>query len=71
MIRALYQLLTELVEKVLDTVTLNRLKRHPVNTRSTFVGFYQPIGFLERLLFAHVDIQSSEAPRRFSLRLDV
>src|SRR5262245_16699278 len=65
------QLLTKLFEKSLQSVRFNKLKRHPVNSRSSIIRLCQPIRFAESLSFANVNKQPPKAPRPFGLRLDV
>jgi hypothetical protein len=65
------QFVPELREESVHARDFNRLERHPVHTRGAVVGFGQRVRGAERFQFADVNVQAPEAPRRFSLRLDV
>src|SRR5712691_3966366 len=70
-IPAVDQFVPKLREESVHTRPFDGLERHPVDTRGPVVGFCQRVRGAERFQFADVNVQAPEAPRRFSLRLDV
>jgi hypothetical protein len=65
------QFAPNLLKEVVHSAFFDRVKRNPVNARSSVVLLRHRIGFVQRLHFADMDVQSPEAMRWFSLRLDV
>jgi site-specific DNA recombinase len=65
------KLLAELFHELIHSLCLDCLERHPVNPWSAVVLLGQPVSRKKRLALADVPVQPPEAPRRFSLRLDV
>src|SRR5438128_7948195 len=65
------QFVPELREEGVHTRVFDGLERHPVDTWGAVVGFRQRVRGAERFQFADMNVQAPEAPRRFSLRLDV
>src|SRR5215468_5291391 len=61
-IRAGDQCVLELLEEYLDSIGLERLKRHPINPWSAVVLFGQSISFAERVQLADMDVQAAETP---------
>src|SRR5215813_12985622 len=57
--------------KPLHSTFFDGLERDSVYSRRPVVFFRHPVGFVERLPFADVDVKSPETPGWFRLRLDV
>ncbi len=65
------QFVPQLREELVHARRFDGLERHSVSARSAVVFFGHRVCRAKRVLFADVDVQAPEAPRRVSLRLGV
>src|SRR6266852_2423227 len=65
------QFVSDLLKETFLSAFFDGLERDPVDSWSPVVLLCHQIGFVKRLRFADVDVESPEAPGWFSLRLDV
>src|SRR5215469_1385637 len=65
------QFVPYLLQKTLHSAFLDSLERDSVYSRCPVVFLRHPVGLVERLPFADVDVESPETPGGFRLRLDV
>src|SRR5260370_32080611 len=70
-IRICDQFVSDLLKKTLLSAFFDGLERDPPYSCSPVALLGHPIGFVKRLHFADVDVESPEAPGWFSVRLDV